>query len=184
MAGPEFVRRLIAQDISAKHVREQVNAFVQSALRDVKDRHGQAAQRFGLVCAAGELGVQFGILPWEQSDPLNDATGLLKIWLDERGGGSTPYEARQAIAQVRHFIEAHGDSRFDDITTPDPDRKPVPIGRASDGIVGRPDAGLFRRRSAHRGVLRITISHHRDRKEGTVDPGQPFSSNIKENTTL
>jgi uncharacterized protein (DUF927 family) len=128
MAGPEFVRQLIAQNISAKHVREHVDAFVQSALGDVKDRHGQAArvaQRFGLVCAAGELGVQFGILPWEQSDPLDDATELLKIWLDERGGGSTPYEARQAIAQVRHFIEAHGDSRFDDITTPDPDRKPV-----------------------------------------------------------
>jgi uncharacterized protein (DUF927 family) len=128
MAGPEFVRQLIAQNISAKHVREHVDAFVQSALRDVKDRHGQAArvaQRFGLVCAAGELGAQFGILPWEQSDPLNDATELLKVWLDERGGGSTPYETRLAVAQVRHFIEAHGDSRFDDITTPDPDRKPV-----------------------------------------------------------
>ena len=126
-AGPEFVRRLIAQNISARNVREHVDAFVRSALRDVKDRHGQAArvaQRFGLVCAAGELGVQFGILPWEQSDPLNDATQLLKVWLEERGG-STPYETRQAIAQVRHFIEAHGDSRFDDVTTPDPDRKPV-----------------------------------------------------------
>jgi putative DNA primase/helicase len=127
MAGPEFIRRLIAQNISAKDVREHVDAFVQSALKDIKERHGQAArvaQRFGLVCAAGEFGVQFGILPWEQGDTLNDATELLKIWLDERGG-STPYETRQAIAQIRHFIEAHGDSRFDDITTPDPDRKPV-----------------------------------------------------------
>jgi uncharacterized protein (DUF927 family) len=126
-AGPEFVRRLIARNISARTVREHVDAFVRSALRDVKDPHGQAArvaQRFGLVCAAGELGVQLGILPWEQSDPLNDATELLKVWLEERGG-STPYEAREAVAQVRHFIEAHGDSRFDDITTPDPDRKPV-----------------------------------------------------------
>jgi uncharacterized protein (DUF927 family) len=126
-AGPEFVRQLIAQNISARNVREHVDAFVRSALKDVKDRHGQAArvaQRFGLVCAAGELGVQLGILPWEQSDPLNDATELLKLWLEERGG-SAPYETRQAIAQVRHFIEAHGDSRFDDITTSDPDRKPV-----------------------------------------------------------
>jgi putative DNA primase/helicase len=92
-AGPEFVRRLIAQNISARNVREHVDSFVRSAIRDVKDRDGQAArvaQRFGLVCAAGELGVQFGILPWEQSDPLNDATELLKLWLDERGG-STPY---------------------------------------------------------------------------------------------
>jgi putative DNA primase/helicase len=73
-AGPEFVRRLIAENASAKDVRERVDAFVQSALKDVKDHHGQAArvaQRFGLVCTAGELGVQLGILPWEQSDPLN-----------------------------------------------------------------------------------------------------------------
>ena len=126
-AGPEFVRRLIAENVSAEDVRERVEAFAQSALRDVKDRHGQAArvaQRFGLVCAAGELGVQLGILPWEQSDPLNDATALFETWLEERGGAA-PYEARQAIAQVRQFIEMHGDIRFDDITTPDPDRKPV-----------------------------------------------------------
>ena len=126
-AGPEFVRRLIAENVSSKELRERVDAFVQSALKDVKDRHGQAArvaQRFGLVCAAGELGVQLGILPWEQSDPLNDATELFKTWLEERGGAA-PYEARQAIAQVRQFIEMHGDSRFDDITTPDLDRKPV-----------------------------------------------------------
>jgi uncharacterized protein (DUF927 family) len=126
-AGAEFVRRLIAENVSANDVRERVGVFVQSALRDVKDRHGQAArvaQRFGLACAAGEFGVQLGILPWEQSDPLNDATELFKLWLEERGGAA-PYEARQAIAQVRQFIEMHGDSRFDNITTPDPDRKPV-----------------------------------------------------------
>jgi putative DNA primase/helicase len=126
-AGPEFVRRLIAENVSAKDVRERVEAFVRSALRDIKDRHGQVArvaQRFGLVCAAGELGVQLGILPWEQSDPLNDATALFETWLEERGGAA-PYESRQAVAQVRQFIEMHGDSRFDDITLPDPDRKPV-----------------------------------------------------------
>ena len=38
--------------------------------------------------------------------------------------------ARRAVAQVRHFLEAHGDSRFEDLgLTPDPDRKPV-INRA------------------------------------------------------
>ena len=54
--------------------------------RTVTGRRRGWRERFGLICAAGELGVQFGILPWEQSDPLNDATELLKVWLDERGG--------------------------------------------------------------------------------------------------
>ena len=97
-------------------------------IRDVKDRDGPVRRGWRRGSASSvlraSLAFNFGILPWEQSDPLNDATQLLKLWLDERGG-STPYEARQAVAQIRHFIEVHGDSRFDDITTPDPDRKPV-----------------------------------------------------------
>jgi hypothetical protein len=51
-AGPEFVRQLTAMSISAKDVRERVDAFVQDALKDSKDYHGQAARvaaRFGLT---------------------------------------------------------------------------------------------------------------------------------------
>jgi putative DNA primase/helicase len=118
-AGPEFVRQLIARNISATDVRERVEAFVQDALVDVKDYHGQAArvaERFGLISAASEYGVQFGILPWEQSDAFDDAKALFNVWLNGRGGAA-PYEARQAVAQVRHFIEAHGDSRFEKLVS-------------------------------------------------------------------
>jgi putative DNA primase/helicase len=118
-AGPEFVRQLIAQNISANDVRERVEAFVQDALMDIKDYHGQAArvaERFGLISAAGEYGAQFGILPWEKSDSFNDAKELFNAWLHRRGGAA-PYEARLAVAQVRHFIEAHGDSRFEKLVS-------------------------------------------------------------------
>jgi hypothetical protein len=43
---------------------------------------------------------------------------------------------------------------------------------------------IFKVSHVFRGVLRITISHYRERKEGAVDPGRPFSSNIKDNTRL
>jgi hypothetical protein len=42
---------------------------------------------------------------------------------------------------------------------------------------------IFEVSHVFRGVLRITISHYRDRKGG-VDLGRPLSSNIKENTRL
>ena len=118
-AGPEFVRQLIAQNISGKDVRQRVDAFVQAALMNIKDYHGQAArvaEQFGLISVAGEYGVQFDILPWEQTDSFNDAKELFSAWLDRRGGAA-PYEARQAVAQVRHFIEAHGDSRFEKLVS-------------------------------------------------------------------
>jgi putative DNA primase/helicase len=125
-AGPEFVRQLIAHNISEKDVRERVDAFVRDALQNTKGYHGQAArvaERFALISAAGEYGAQFGILPWEQSDAFNDAMELFKAWLETRGGGA-PYEARQAVAQVRHFIEAHGDSRFEKLVSlKDDDRR-------------------------------------------------------------
>ena len=57
-AGPEFVRQLVAHNISAKDVRERVDTFVRDALQNIKGCHGQAArvaERFGLISAAGEL---------------------------------------------------------------------------------------------------------------------------------
>jgi uncharacterized protein (DUF927 family) len=127
-AGPEFVRQLIVHNISATDVRERVDAFVKHVLLNVKGYHGQAArvaERFGLISAAGEFGVQYGVLPWEESESFNDATELFRAWLEGRGGAA-PFEARQAVAQVRHFIEAHGDSRFEKLASiKDEDRRTV-----------------------------------------------------------
>jgi putative DNA primase/helicase len=87
-AGPEFVRQLIARNISATDVRERVEAFVQDAL--VEDYHGQAArvaERFGLISAAGEYGVQFGILPCTRSTTQGSSSML----------GSTAAAARRPM---------------------------------------------------------------------------------------
>jgi uncharacterized protein (DUF927 family) len=119
-AGPEFVRRLIVRQVSGEQVRQRVAAFVEDALKESGAYHGQAAraaERFGLVAIAGELAVEFGIVPWEKDQLTADAHELFAAWLTERGG-ATAYEARQIIARVRHFIEAHGDSRFDDLDPP------------------------------------------------------------------
>jgi putative DNA primase/helicase len=119
-AGPEFVRRLIERNIAVTEVRDRVAAFVAAALKDIKDYHGQAARaatRFGLVALAGELATELGIASWPSGVPTRDALELLEAWLDWRGGAA-PYEAQQIVGQVRHFIEANGDSRFDDLDPP------------------------------------------------------------------
>jgi uncharacterized protein (DUF927 family) len=136
-AGPEFVCRLIERRVTGEDLRNRVAAFVEDVLKDVKDVHGQAAraaERFGLVGVAGELAVKFGIVPWDEGLSTQDAADLFAAWLKTRGG-ATRYEAKQAVAQVRAFIERFGDSRFDDITSVTGvstsaadflDRKPVP----------------------------------------------------------
>ena len=119
MAGPEFVRRLIERGIDGDIVRAKVAAFVDIALANEKDYHGQAgraAERFGLVAAAGELAVELELLPWS-ADPTADALTLFTDWLEARGG-AVPAEVRQIIAKVRYFLEAHGGSRFEDLDRP------------------------------------------------------------------
>jgi uncharacterized protein (DUF927 family) len=120
VAGPEFVRQLIEREVTGEDVRRRVAGFVEDALKGVKDYHGQAAraaERFGLIAAAGESAIEFGIAPWVKGRPTEDARDLFQAWLEERGG-AMPYETRQIVAQVRHFIEAHGDARFDDLDPP------------------------------------------------------------------
>jgi uncharacterized protein (DUF927 family) len=126
-AGPAFVRRLLVTGVTEEDVRSRVDAFVRAALSGAKSDAGQsarAAQRFGLIAAAGEMAVEFGIVPWPKEAPTEAAKWALNQWLATRGKASS-YEERQAVAQVRGIIERFGDSRFDDITTYDPDRRPV-----------------------------------------------------------
>jgi uncharacterized protein (DUF927 family) len=117
----------LAPNVSAARdqVRGAVDAFVDRIELRLDGQTLRAAQRFGLIALAGELAVQFGIVPWEGGSARETARWAFDYWLDARGG-VIPYEARRAVAQVRHFIEAHGDSRFEDLDLPpDLDRKPV-----------------------------------------------------------
>jgi uncharacterized protein (DUF927 family) len=71
----------------------------------------RAAQRFALIGAAGELATEAGITGWEPGESTKAVRACLESWIMQRGTiGHGDEEA--AIAQVRHFIEAHGASRF------------------------------------------------------------------------
>ena len=148
-AGPEFVRRLIAENVSAEDVRERVDAFVRSAVRDVKDRHGQAArvaQRFGLVYAAGELGVQLGILPGSR------ATRCATRRSCSRSGSRSAAEllpTRRGRLSHRFASSSRCTAIVASTTSPHPIPigSPCSIGRASVGDTGQTVAGSLRPKS-------------------------------------
>jgi len=120
-AGPEFVRRLIEQQATGGFVRALIGDFV--AVNVATGADGQidrAAQRLGLIAAAGELATSLGVTPWQEGEA--KAVWTLEQWIRQRGG-TEPAEARQAIEQVRRFIEAHGGSRFEALD--DTDARPV-----------------------------------------------------------
>src|SRR5579884_303683 len=123
-AGPEFVRRIIAENIDGETVRDAIRAFTKTAVPPGADGQiDRAAQRLGLIAAAGELATALGVAPWQQGEARAAAAWALNQWIEHRGG-TEPAEIRQAIEQVRLMIELHGGSRFEPLD--DVDVKPVP----------------------------------------------------------
>jgi uncharacterized protein (DUF927 family) len=114
-AGRAFVAILANPDFQPKLV-DQIKASIQYFV-DTYDPVGatgqvsRVARRFGLVAAAGEMCIQLGILPWPEGEAIEACRKCFLAWVDLRGGIGN-YEAEQAIAQVRRFIESHGESRF------------------------------------------------------------------------
>jgi putative DNA primase/helicase len=122
-AGPTFVRKLISDSVTGDDVRALVDQFVQATIpADADGQVERAAQRFGLISAAGELAARFGIVPWPAGAARDAAAWALARWIELRGG-TEPAEARQAIECVRLFIEQHGDARFASVD--EPDARPV-----------------------------------------------------------
>jgi uncharacterized protein (DUF927 family) len=122
-AGPEFVRRLIADEVTGENVRAVIAAFVAAHVPAGTDGQiDRAAQRLGLIAAAGELATALDVTPWREGEAREAAAWALAQWIDQRGG-TAPAEARQAIEQVRLAIQCHGESRFQSLD--DPDAKPV-----------------------------------------------------------
>jgi putative DNA primase/helicase len=75
-------------------------------------------RRFGLVAAAGEVATAYGVLPWPRGEATRAAKVCFHAWLEDRGGTQAA-EDREAIEQVRAFIEEHGESRFTLLGNPD-----------------------------------------------------------------
>jgi putative DNA primase/helicase len=123
-AGPEFVRRLIAEGVSGEDIRLFINGFVAAEVPAGADGQiDRVAQRLGLIMAAGELATKFRLTGWRAGEARYAAAWALKQWIKGRGGIEAA-EVHQAIEQVRLMIEAHGESRFQSLD--DPDAKPVP----------------------------------------------------------
>ena len=116
-AGPEFIRRLIAEGVhkNPDDIRAMIDTFREKYTPKNADGQVQrVADRFGLVAAVGELACDLRIVPWNQGEALEAGRRCFADWFDSRGGTEAG-EVQAAISQVRLFIEKHGDSRFEAI---------------------------------------------------------------------
>ena len=93
--------------------RAAIQAFVETNVPPRSDGQvTRVATRFGLVGVTGDLSTSYGLTGWRAGEAICAAREALTAWIDARGGVE-PSETAAAIAAVRHFVEAHGDARFE-----------------------------------------------------------------------
>jgi putative DNA primase/helicase len=109
-----FLRLLVVLDEETKQfVREIQTRFAREYVPpDATGEVKRAANRFALIAAAGELATtEYELTGWRVDEAFEAAGRLFEEWLRQRGTrGSSDAEA--GVRQVRHFIEANGESRF------------------------------------------------------------------------
>ena len=109
-AGPEFVRRLIANGI------DKSTATIEATIKTFQKRYAppsadgqvlRVCDHFALVAAAGELARELGIVHWKSGTAIEAAHQCFRDWFENRGGAEAG-EVQAAISQVRLLSNAMG----------------------------------------------------------------------------
>jgi uncharacterized protein (DUF927 family) len=124
-AGIQWLCHIVADrpklaDFIAGGIRQFVDEFVPA---DAAGQVLRVARRFALVAVAGELATHYGLTGWPEGEAIQAARKCFDAWL-ESFGGSGNREERAMLAQVRAFFEAHGASRFEDMSAKSDQRIP------------------------------------------------------------
>ena len=130
--GLAWLRCIVADRSKlADFIADGIRQFVEECTpSDAAGQVLRVARRFALVAVAGELASHYGLTGWQEGEAINAACKCFAVWL-EAFGGSGNREERAMLAQVRAFFEAHGASRFEDMTATSDQRIPNRAGLLS-----------------------------------------------------
>lgn len=135
LAGRAFLEKLV-QDLET--VRNELPGMVKQVEGALCPMEADAqvlrvAQRFALVCVAGQLAQGYGILP-PSLEVFGAVQSCFNDWLAARGSLRS-MEEQNMLRTIRRFIEQYGNSRFQDESSP---QRPC---NSRVGFVRKNDAG-------------------------------------------
>lgn len=117
-AAPKFVRALMALGLEElnRQIPERVQRCserLQHDLGDLSDDSGRneinrVIRLFAMICTAGHLGVQNGILPWDAVEVDEAVLLLARRWLVLRG--SRPRDEDETLQKLRGFLALNAQS--------------------------------------------------------------------------
>ena len=106
-AGPAFIKALIRRFDNFHHFSAYVRARLERAENllappNLEPEQRRALRRFALILVAGELAVEYEILPFEKAEVESAVNEIIKAWLTE--GATIPDRIRGVMA-VQDFIQ-------------------------------------------------------------------------------
>jgi putative DNA primase/helicase len=112
-AGPAFVEHFVKHSDELTREARDIVKVAKSAWvpAGASGQVARVAERFALVAAAGEIAISVGVLPLAVNTVGCAARLLFDAWLAQRGGAGSG-EIRDAVAQVRAFLQQHYAARF------------------------------------------------------------------------
>jgi len=113
-AGPMFVSWLI-QKLPALSLQEKLTDSLKLFGNDLSAQEGRVARSFALVAVAGELAIEWGVLPWRKQSASDAALAVFKNWRAAQPKSAKSKEHGQILERIVDFIEKHGDARFSDL---------------------------------------------------------------------
>ena len=112
-ALPAFLNALVADPTKARELLRKLREGIGGKIagQDAAGQVRRVADRFALIAAAGELATAWKLTGWATGEAERAAEVCFKAWLGARGT-SGDAEPAAMLAQVRGFLEAHGEARF------------------------------------------------------------------------
>jgi len=110
------------------HIADGIKTFLAEAVpTGAAGQIERVARRMALVAVAGELATSYGLTGWQKGEATQAALACFATW-QECFGSNGNHEERAILAQVRGFLEAHGASRFEDVSATVDQRIPNRVG--------------------------------------------------------
>ena len=108
-----FLERLVDRlDEHVSGVEKKIADFVRKECPEgASGQVKRACQRFGLIAAAGEKAISFGVLPWPEGTASRAAQFGFSAWIKERGGIGD-MEIENALERIKTFFQKHAETRF------------------------------------------------------------------------
>ena len=115
IAGPLFVERLIEELSSGLSLSTRLAEIMPRFGDDLNAQETRVARGFGIAALAGELAIEWRIVPWEKREALTSATTIFGHWRTAQPRSPKGKEHAQIAELITDFVDKHGNSRFSDI---------------------------------------------------------------------